>query len=81
MTGQEALREGDCCSGCERNQGYKDVIAGIDLKSGVGHVGGSSKADERTFCLSKGYRLWSDGWIAIGYHRGFAGNAIERMLI
>jgi hypothetical protein len=28
----------DVTSGCERNEGYEDVVAGIDLKSSVGHV-------------------------------------------
>ena len=35
--GTGTLTEVHCGSGCEWNEGDEDVVAGIDLQSGVGH--------------------------------------------
>ena len=42
-----------CCSSCERHKGDEDVVAGIDLKSSVGHVCIPRRRPAVTICLSK----------------------------
>ena len=65
-------------SGCERNQGDEDVIAGIDLESGVGHWAGSLMAGCGNDLSLKGYRLETQSMeMLLGYDRGFVESVRE----